>query len=114
LVTKDAGGWKWRFGHAQGYPDLNPYVSTWKIAAVIFAVIILIPMIIGDIYWTEVLSWIASFADWWILLFVSVAISYLWVLHHVIGKAWDNTQYAILVVCILAAAYFAHLNGFPH
>lgn len=112
VIVKDEGGWKWRFGEAEGFPQLNPYVSTWIIAVAVFVIVILIPTIVGFLYWDQFLSWIASFAYWGLLLLVSVGVSYLWLWHHVIGKDWDVTQYAILAGSILVAVLFLHLNGF--
>lgn len=112
LVIRDAGGWKWRFGAVEDYSNLNPYVSTWKMATALFAVMILIPALVGFLYWVQFLYWIASFDYWWLVLLVSTGGSFLWLWHRIIGKDWDTTQYAILLGTIVAGALFLHLNGF--
>lgn len=112
LVVEREGdyGWKWRFGEAEDYPELNPFVSTWQIAMFFFVVIIVAPVIISYIFWNPLLALISSFEAWPLLLVGSFLFSFWWIWHHVVGKEWDVRQALVLVLSMLVFAGFVVLN----
>ena len=102
-------GWKWRFGEAEDYPELNPFVSTWKIAVFFFAIIVA-PVVVSYLFWGPLLSLIASFEFWPLLLIVMVLFSFWWGWHHVVGKEWNLAQALLLILSVLTFVGFVLLN----
>lgn len=103
-------GWKWRFGEAEDYPELNPFVSTWKIAVFFFVAIIVAPVVVSYFLWNPLLSLISSFEFWPLLLVISVLFSFWWIWHHIIGKDLDLAQYCLLASSTLLSLLFVYLN----
>jgi hypothetical protein len=110
VVREEDYGWKWRFGEAEDYPELNPFVDTWKIAVAIFVIVILPPAIVGYFFWSDILRLMASFSGWWLLLVVSVLFSFWWIWHHVIGKDWNIPQGLLVIASIAFLLLFLWLN----
>jgi len=103
-------GWKWRFGEAEDYPELNPFVSTWKIAVFFFATIIVSPLVVSYFLWNALLGLISSFEYWPLLLIVSVLFSFWWIWHHVVGKEWNVVQGLLVASSVLTFVFFGLSN----
>jgi|GEM_PF-6120837 len=111
LVEREGDyGWKWRFGEAEDYPELNPFVSTWKIAVFFFVAIIVSPVIVSYFLWNSLLVLIGSMAYWPLLFIVSVLFSFWWIWHHIIGKDVDMRQLGLLALSGLLMLLFVYLN----
>jgi hypothetical protein len=112
LVVQHEGdyGWKWRFGEAEDYPELNPFVNTWKIALFFFIAIIVAPVVVSYFVWNSLLSMIGSFAFWPLLLVVSILFSFWWIWHHIVGKEFDARQYCLLAASAILTLVFVYLN----
>jgi hypothetical protein len=107
ILKRDEAGWHFRFGEAEGYSNLNPVISTVKVAAILFVLILVVsPFVLPQVFNSYVLAWIATTKDWYLISLLSITFSFLWIWHHVAGKDWNWQQDVLaLISVVLLLAY---------
>jgi hypothetical protein len=112
ILVHDGAGWHLRFGNVEGHPNLRPLISTLKVAMILFAIILVLSPFVIPQFWSAYLAGVVGSSKYWILLFIlSMTFSFLWIWHHVVGKAWNWGQYGLagMSVCILVVYLYVNL-----
>ncbi|MFZ3077087.1 MAG: hypothetical protein WA139_01400 [Candidatus Aenigmatarchaeota archaeon] len=111
LLVNDGAGWHFRFGHAEGYSKLNPVISTFKVALILFVIILFItPFLLPQIWNTLVVNLVKSTEYWFLLAIGSITFTFLWIWHHIVGKDWNWKQYVLLIITIISLVIYLWIN----
>ncbi len=111
ILRHDNAGWHLRFGKVKHHPHLRPLISTFKVALILFGIILILsPFVIPQI-WSGYLNVVIGSSKYWIMLFVlSISFSFLWIWHHVVGKGWNWEQYVLAAISIILFLGYLYLN----
>lgn len=111
IFVHDDAGWHFRFGSPEGHPNLRPLISTLKAALILFAIILVIsPFLLPEVWNRYIINLVGSSKYWFLLFFLSITFSLLWIWHHVVGKDWNWQQSTLAVVSALLFAAYILLN----
>jgi hypothetical protein len=102
IFVHDEAGWHIRFKRAKRYPTLRPTISTLKVTGILFAILLIYaPFIVPGVFLNPYVVYLVSLTKFWGLLFlVSIAFSFLWIWHHIVGKKWNWQQYLLAAASI--------------
>jgi len=110
ILKRDEAGWHFRFGEAEGYSNLNPVISTVKVALILFVLILVVSAFALPQVFSYVLAWIATTKDWYLISLLSITFSFLWIWHHVAGKDWNWLQAVLALISAVLLLFYIGAN----
>jgi len=107
FIKKWKNHFSFRFGKAKGYSNLNPFISTWIAAVVIFVVTLFSQDIFEFLFGKGINSILGLLGNNLGFLTLSLAgFAFLWVYNYLLEKEWDKISWWITIPSVILFLIF--------